>query len=271
MCESSSPGSFWKQAFVVPDKFGRRSSRAASTKRDARHGSHRCRQIPVVADDYERKQSVFLLRAPADVVHDKRHTVLNLVGNQSDMRPSVGQAPGDNVPGFVVGGHRRDGQTLTVPCEENAQVENPPVIDIRIGLHQSPSTRIGAESLTHVLIDEKLQVYPYRPVSPHDDIGAHSPVHRHIAAWKWNGSIGRIVIQRHPDLLMRSLDELAGEGSFIQAESRRGDCNQESAKQPHLGETSSTGKKIGGGYALLWALCGVGWLGRSRRVGWVEP
>src|SRR4051812_13983917 len=112
---------------------------------------------PVVPDDLEGPQDRLELSAVADVVH---HEVIAagrwpLRGNHADMVEAAWQPPGHDVARII---RRVESKALSPACEELHQVRHAAMIDVRVGLLQTPHLRINGEVPGHVFMHGHLQV-----------------------------------------------------------------------------------------------------------------
>jgi len=156
------------------------------------------------------EQNVLHSWACSDIVND--HVPASFgrlsVDDDSDVRYSCTQIPGDEIPRAVVvhmAGNRESG---SVAAEENAQVGNPPVINVRVGAQNLPTVRINCEVLEHVLVNFLLKIDSNRTVSTNDFIRAHSSVAGNVTTGIWNANIRGIVSHRTVHALNRSGAEI---------------------------------------------------------------
>lgn len=141
------------------------------------------------------EQHVLDLRARPDVVQHQG-TLLGgraPIYDDSDVRNTSTQIPGNDVSRGVVIRSLGDWQDFTLTPKESRKVGNAAVIDISVGLPQSPFLWIRGETTRHVLVDFLLQVDADLPVDPNQFIRAHPAVSGDISARVRNAHITAVV------------------------------------------------------------------------------
>jgi len=117
-------------------------------------------QVAKMSGDAVSKERIFYDRACTDIVND--HIPLSagnlLITDQSDMRQIVAQTPRHNIAGSIVLGAITDRERLSMTSEEGFQVGYPTMVNISIGLLQSPDIWIRRKSDRHVLMHLFLQI-----------------------------------------------------------------------------------------------------------------
>src|SRR5271157_1161268 len=190
-----------------------------------------------------------LFHAAADIVH---HTRLQAnAHHDAHMRQPRVQQPGEDVSNFhglwktvarrwLIGSP----QPRPGPRPICLQVQNPPVIDVRIRLPRSPdlARRICVECLHHVLMHQLLQVQS-QPVASRANhhVGADPGGARHIAARVAQLRPCRIVARGHAQLRSCSFSQLLAAGRGRKRVPVRRNPNR---GQPTKNTTSLHGKSL---------------------------
>jgi len=150
-----------------------------------------------VAGDFPVEENVFHLRSLADVVnhHVAPAPAGLLVDDDADVRHVPAQVPGNEVAGRIVFGTVRDGQGFSLPLEEDHQIRNTAVVDIRVRMSQQPAPLVwvGREILQHIFVDFFLQIDAHGAVGANNLISANSGIGGNVPAWIWNSDILRNV------------------------------------------------------------------------------
>ena len=166
-----------------------------------------------MAGDWPRENTVFLLRAAADIVDQQRALALLAVRNNPAMRELAADDAGDNIAGQI--GLGLLGKRLLRPAafEEGSHIRHAAMIDIAIRRPQPPDFGIGGKGLFHVEMDQLLQVKA-QPVAigADDDIGTGSRPARKVAFGIADAVIGLAVDGGHADLVARRFDKAGGTG-----------------------------------------------------------
>lgn len=172
-------------------------------------------------DDRVVEEHVLQHLASADVVHNLAAGVRQVptAGNDADM-PLLEHPPGDDVAGVIVVSTQAARQRLPVADEEGGQIEDPPVVDVRIRPAQPPLVRVGEKMRGHVLVHQHLQIDPEPAIGAHDHIGANAAVGRHVAVGIGNLHVGGIVDDRGIDDIFGRVCQPFEEGPRRQAPCR---------------------------------------------------
>jgi hypothetical protein len=154
-----------------------------------------------VTDDFPIENDVFYLRASPNIVNDQIVVGLRVfsIDNNSDVKDPATEIPRDNISRRIILGPTGNRQGLSPAAEEDHQIRNAAVVDIRVGARVK---RIGVRTLHDVLVNFFLQIDSERTVRTDHLVGAHAGVRWNIAARIRNSHICGIV----PYAVMRSFD-----------------------------------------------------------------
>ena len=124
--------------------------------------------------------------------------------------------------------------------EKSLEMGNTAVINVFIGPLQPPELRVGRKGTLHVLVHERLQVDPERPIRTNHDIGADARVGRHIPAGIVENDISGIVADLLRGAVKGRIDKPVGKvfrhPDLDHFRRRRHD----SLRREHLGEDPET-------------------------------
>ena len=99
------------------------------------------------------------------------------------------------------------------------------VVDVAVGLGQTPFFRVGGKILTHVFVYQLLQIDFLPPQRTDDDIGTHAFVYGHIPHRIADIAVGRIVGGGAADLLARLPHQLLRRnGMRLDGSHRKSQC-----------------------------------------------
>lgn len=163
--------------------------------------------------DLVREEDVLDLHARSDVVDDQRPSrgERRTFRDDTDVGKTRGKTPGHEVAGPVIrspGAHRK---SLPMPPEEDLEVRNPTVIDVRVRPPQAPDFRVARPVPLHVAMHERLQIGAEAPIRSNDDVGANAAVERNVAAGVIDPPIRRVVMPGHADLRESGASEAGAE------------------------------------------------------------
>lgn len=105
----------------------------------------------------------------------------------------IRELPADNVSRGVILCVMTDGKCFAMATEEGYKVQDPSVINIRIGRGQAPLPGVGVKSSFHVFMDQDLKINAEFTISTYYQICAHAGVVGNIASRVWDSSIRRVV------------------------------------------------------------------------------
>src|SRR5262244_2573186 len=104
-----------------------------------------------MSGDAPLKKAVFDASAPADVVNNLELSLAaRYVCHQTDMRQVVVESPRDNIAGFIVCTVCGDRNGFAFALEVGHQVWDAAMVNVGVGLFESPAIRIGGEVARHI-------------------------------------------------------------------------------------------------------------------------
>ena len=105
------------------------------------------------------------------------------------------QIPSDEIAGRVVRGVCGGGQLFALAAEEDHQIGDATVVDVRVGVEEHPANMVGVgpEIGFHVFVDFLLKIDSHGAVDADDFVGADSGVGGNVATGVRNAYVGGVM------------------------------------------------------------------------------
>jgi hypothetical protein len=101
--------------------------------------------------------------------------------------------PGDEITSNIVLRLGRDGENDAFAREENLEIQNPPMVDVRVGPTQTPVVRKRLEMGPHFFVDILLEIDTEFTIGPYDEIRAHANAARDVTVGVRDGAIASVI------------------------------------------------------------------------------
>src|ERR1700731_4614621 len=152
------------------------------------------------------EKNIFHLRSLANVVNDHVASATGrlLIDDDTDVGSATTQIPSAQVAWCVISRSICHGQCFSLALEENHQIRNPTMVDVRVRMGEQPAplVRICRKIPLHVLVNLLLQIDPDGTVAANNFIRANARVGGNVPAGVRNSDIGRNITDR----MMGALD-----------------------------------------------------------------
>ena len=122
-----------------------------------------------------------------------------------------------------------------MPAEKRCEVWNPAMIDVGVGSGKTPEPGVGLEGMSHILVDEKLEVNTSVAVGSNDDVCADPAFNGKVTPRERNGLVPTVVVEGSADLIVGALEKLGNSrGQALWCRRSRGRDNQKCDECDHL-------------------------------------